>query len=161
MTKKQKLGIGLIASVLIIMAVALSWNCSQEDIDKSQPLSPDQNIEALENVDIVDENATIQFIPHDEPPKPVGGYAAIQKQLHYPENALKAGIEGQVLIWSFVDKTGKVTKTRVKEGIDNSNDSGCEEAAIEAIKKVKWEPATRYDKSLGVWILIPVEFALQ
>ncbi len=63
MTKKQKLGTGLIASVLIIMAVALSWNCSQEDIDTSQPLSPDQNIEALENVDIItDENVTLSIV---------------------------------------------------------------------------------------------------
>jgi len=35
MTKKQKLGTGLITSVLIILAVTLSWNCTQEDIDKA------------------------------------------------------------------------------------------------------------------------------
>jgi len=159
MTKKQKLGTGLITSVLIILAVTLSWNCTQEDIDKSQPFSPDQNIEALENVDILDENATIQFIPHDEPPKPVDGYVAIQKQLHYPEIAQKAGIEGKVLIWAFVDKTGKITKAKIKKGI-GSGDSSCEKAALAAISNTEWEPATAKDEPLGVWVMVPIEFKL-
>ncbi len=159
MSKNQKWTIDLTVSVLILMAVVLSWNCSQEDIEKSQPLTSVQNTKAMDQQTTTDDIDKPQFIPLDVSPLPIGGYKAIQKNLIYPEIAKKAGIEGQVLIWAFVDKNGKVTKTKVKVSIGNG-DSGCEEAAIKAIKSVKWKPAMKDNSTIDVWILIPVEFKL-
>jgi len=105
-----------------------------------------------------DEGPRVPFIPYDEPPEPIGGYAAIQKNIIYPEIAQEAGIEGTVVIHAFVDKTGKVTKTMVLKGIPNT---GLDEAAIAAIKKTRFRPAKQRERPVGVWISIPVNFRLK
>lgn len=104
-----------------------------------------------------DETATI-FVPYDEPPTPIGGFAAIQRNLKYPEIARKAGVEGKVLVHVRVDKKGNVISTKILQSLGNN---GCDEAAVEAIKKVKWKPAYQRDKPVTVWIAIPVVFKLK
>jgi len=104
-----------------------------------------------------DESATI-FVPYDEPPQPIGGFAAIQRNLKYPEIARKAGVEGRVLVHVRVDKKGNVIETKILQSLGNN---GCDEAAVDAIKKVKWKPAYQRDKPVTVWIAIPVQFKLK
>lgn len=104
-----------------------------------------------------DETATI-FVPYDEPPTPIGGFAAIQRNLKYPEIARKAGVEGKVLVHVRVNKKGNVISTKILQSLGNN---GCDEAAVEAIKKVKWKPAYQRDKPVTVWIAIPVVFKLK
>ena len=105
-----------------------------------------------------DEEEQIIFVPYDEPPQPIGGFAAIQRNLKYPEIARKAGIEGTVIIYAKVSKQGDVIKTRVVKPLGNS---GCNEAAITAIKAVKWKPAMQRDKPVTVWVSVPVKFQLR
>jgi len=95
------------------------------------------------------------FIPDDEPPKPIGGYAAIQKNIVYPDSARKGGIEGKVVVQAYVDETGKFSDAIVLKGI-----SGLNEAAINVIKKTQFKPAKQNNIPVGVWIAIPVEFRL-
>jgi protein TonB len=105
-----------------------------------------------------DDGDQIQFIPYDEPPQPIGGFAAIQKKLKYPEIARKAGIEGQVIIYAKINTHGVVINTKVVKPLGNS---GCNEAAISAIKQVKWKPAMQRDKPVTVWVSVPVKFKLR
>lgn len=105
-----------------------------------------------------DDDDEIIFVPYDDPPTPIGGFQAIQKKLKYPEIARKAGIEGQVVIYAKIDKKGNVIKTRVVKALGNS---GCNEAAIKAIKSVKWKPAMQRDKPVTVWVSVPVKFRLK
>jgi len=105
-----------------------------------------------------EEEDQIVFIPYDEPPQPIGGFAAIQKELEYPEIARKAGIEGTVIIYAKISTTGEVINTRVVKPLGNS---GCNEAAIKAIKAVKWKPAMQRDKAVMVWVSVPVKFKLR
>jgi len=100
----------------------------------------------------------IIFVPYDEPPEPIGGFAAIQRKLQYPEIARKAGIEGTVIIYARIDKKGNVVKTKVVKPLGNS---GCNEAAIKAIRAVKWKPAKQRDKPVTVWVSVPVKFKLK
>lgn len=100
----------------------------------------------------------VKFIPYDEPPEPVGGYAAIHRNIQYPEIAQEAGIEGTVVIQAFVDHTGRVTDMVVLKGIPNT---GLDEAAMNAIQKTRWRPAKQRDRAVGVWISIPVNFKLK
>ena len=102
-------------------------------------------------------NPEVKFIPYDDPPEPIGGFAAIQNNVMYPEDAQNAGIEGTVVIQGFVNKNGIVGKCNVLRGIP---DSGLDEAAINAIKKTKFTPAKQKDKNVGVWVSIPVVFKL-
>lgn len=92
----------------------------------------------------------------DEMPEPIGGIAAIQRNIKYPEIARRAGIEGKVYILAYIDENGNVTKTTVLKGIGG----GCDEAAINAIKKVKFIPGRQGGKPVKVQVSIPVIFKL-
>ena len=98
------------------------------------------------------------FVPYDEPPAPIGGFAAIQRALKYPEIARKAGLEGRVIVQVLVSETGKVVKTRVIKSLGHS---GMDEAAVSAIRSVRWKPALQRDKPVKVWVAIPVIFRLR
>ncbi|NOZ62680.1 MAG: energy transducer TonB [Calditrichaeota bacterium] len=100
----------------------------------------------------------IVFVPYDEAPSPIGGFGAIQRNLEYPEIARKAGIEGTVIVYAQIDRTGKVIRTKVVKPLGNS---GCNEAAVKAIKAVKWKPAKQRDKAVTVWVSVPVKFKLK
>jgi len=104
-----------------------------------------------------DEAATF-FVAYDEPPQPIGGFGAIQSKLVYPEIARKAGIEGQVTVYAHIDEKGNVKDTKILVPLGNS---GCNEAAVAAIKAVKWKPAKQRDKPVAVWVSIPVKFKLK
>jgi protein TonB len=100
----------------------------------------------------------IRFIPYDEPPEPIGGFAAIQRNVVYPEIAQEAGIEGTVVVQAFVNEFGVVTECVVLKGVPNT---GLDEAAIAAIKKTRFKPAKQRDRNVGVYISIPVIFRLR
>ncbi|MAG20758.1 MAG: energy transducer TonB [Candidatus Marinimicrobia bacterium] len=134
---------------------------------ENEDLADDVTIEETELDDFVEwespppppeEGPRVRFIPYDDPPVPVGGYGAIQRNIIYPEIAQEAGIEGTVVIQAFVSKKGKVTDTLVLKGIPNT---GLDEAAMEAIKKTGFKPAKQRDRAVGVWISIPVNFRLK
>ncbi|MBN2414066.1 TonB family protein [candidate division KSB1 bacterium] len=99
-----------------------------------------------------------KFTAYDEAPKPVDGFAAVQKNLVYPEIARKAGIEGRVVVNIHIDENGNVTETEIMQSL---GDNGCDESAINALKSVKWEPAKQDGKPVSVWIGIPVVFKLK
>ena len=105
-----------------------------------------------------EDDEAIVFLPYDEPPEPIGGFAAIQRMLEYPEIARKAGVEGRVLVYAQVDEQGVVQRTRV---IQSLGPNGCDEAAEAAIKAVKWKPAKQRDRAVKVWIAVPVDFKLR
>ena len=134
---------------------------------ENEDLADDVTIEETELEDFVewdapppppDEGPRVRFIPYDDPPIPIGGYCAIQRNIIYPEIAQEAGIEGTVVIQAFVDKKGKVTDTVVLKGIPNT---GLNEAAMTAIEKTRFKPAKQRDRAVGVWISIPVNFRLK
>ncbi len=100
----------------------------------------------------------VKFIAYDDPPVPVGGYGAIQRNIIYPEIAQEAGIEGKVIIQAFIDNKGRVQGMSVLQGIPNT---GLNEAAMAAIKKTRFKPAQQRDRPVGVYISIPVNFKLK
>ncbi|MCF6238452.1 MAG: energy transducer TonB [Candidatus Marinimicrobia bacterium] len=117
----------------------------------------------LEDFKILDEpppppESNVIFIAYDEPPEPLGGYAAIQKAVIYPEIAREAGIEGTVIVQATIGKDGRVKETIVLKGIPKT---GLNEAAMDAIKLIKWKPAYQRDKPVTVRISVPVVFRLK
>ncbi|MCA9741304.1 MAG: energy transducer TonB [Deferribacteres bacterium] len=104
-----------------------------------------------------DESSNI-FVAYDEAPEPIGGFGAIQRNLEYPEIARKAGIEGRVIVNVLVDVDGSVVETKILKSLGHS---GCDEAAVKAIRTVKWKPAKQRDRPVKVWVGIPVIFKLK
>lgn len=99
----------------------------------------------------------VKFIPYDKEPEPLGGYAAMQRYVVYPDIAMEAGIEGTVIVQTYIDENGNVGETIILKGIPNT---GLNEAAVSAIKRTKWKPALQRDKKVGVWISIPIIFEI-
>ena len=98
----------------------------------------------------------INFVVYDKPPTPVGGFKAVQENLVYPEEERKAGTEGKVFIAIQIDKSGQLIRTEIEKSLNDA----CDQAAIDALKAVKWQPAMQRDKPVTVWIMVPIEFAL-
>ena len=105
-----------------------------------------------------EEDGVVPFVPYVEAPEPIGGFVAIHRNLVYPEIARKAGIEGTVFIYANISIYGTVVDTKIIKPLGNS---GCNEAAIKAIKSVKWKPAKQRDKAVEVWYSVPVKFRLR
>ena len=98
-----------------------------------------------------------KFIPYTDIPVPKGGWGRIQRYLVYPKEAKEAGIEGTVYIHAFVSEDGVVTDTEILR----SNTPELDQAAMDAVRKVKFKPAKRGGKPAGAWISVPVNFRLK
>jgi len=105
------------------------------------------------------DDAGYTFIPYDEPPAPIGGYAAILKNLKYPEIARKSGMEAYVVVGVLISADGRALKTQIMQGA--SVDLGFEEAAANAVMMTKWKPAKQRDQAIKVWVTVPVRFKLR
>ncbi len=90
-------------------------------------------------------------------PEPIGGLKAIQQNVKYPEIAKRAGIQGRVYVKAYVDSTGNVARTMLLRGIG----AGCDEAALDAVKKVKFIPGMQNGKAVNVEVTVPILFKLQ
>lgn len=107
------------------------------------------------SVEIQSGETRVLYPHYDHPPMPVGGYEAFRRQLHYPEIANAAGIQGLVIVQAFVNKNGAVTLVVIQKGIPHT---GLNEAAMEAIKNTLFTPAMLNGEAVGTWIAIPVNF---
>ena len=104
----------------------------------------------------IDESIPV-FVPFDEPPTPIGGIAAIQQNLVYPEVARLAGVQGTVLLHLQIDEKGIVKNVRV---INSLGIKDMDQAAINAVRAVQWKPARQRDLPIMVWYSVPIRFAL-
>ena len=120
-----------------------------------------------------------KFVKYDIAPQPVGGFKALQKNLIYPEEARKHGVNGTIFLQVHIDAKGEVKETKFMEvkviPPEKADDTGKAEpqsvppavieamknATIEAVKKTKWQPAMQRDKPVDVWVSVPFEFKLK
>jgi TonB family protein len=89
-------------------------------------------------------------------PEIIGGIQALTKNIVYPESAKEKGIEGKVLIKVYIDEQGNVFDTEIIKSLEKS----CDEAAINAVKKLKFTPAKVNGKNVKVVVIIPISFKL-
>jgi TonB family protein len=130
--------------VMLVLALAIALSCQKSDGEKTMTATAE-----------LDKEAT--FVPYDTPPTPVGGFAAIQTKLDYPESARTQGIEGKVIVHVNIDEDGTVAAAKIIESLNPS----CDEAAISALKSVAWTPAQQDGKPVAVWVAVPVVFKLK
>jgi TonB family protein len=76
---------------------------------------------------------------------------------HYPEEARHARVQGVVILQTIIDTVGNVKDVRVLKGLP----SGLTEAAVEAVTKWRFEPATLEGKPVAVYYLVTVSFSVQ
>lgn len=97
------------------------------------------------------------FIVVERMPEPRGGMQAIYNRVRYPEIARKAGIEGRVVVQFVVDEQGNVVNPTVIRGIGG----GCDEAAIDAVRGVRFTPGMQGGRPVKVQFQLPIVFRLQ
>lgn len=98
----------------------------------------------------------VYFEVVEDPPTIIGGLDAVRKHLVYPDLAIRAGVEGTVIVLAYVNRDGVVTGTDVVRGIGG----GCDEAAMDAVRKVKFNPGMQRGKPVNVKVSVPVKFRL-
>jgi len=109
-------------------------------------------------VDVKQEEAVPQmddFVSYEQEPDVDMG--ELQKNVVYPDVAIKAGIEGKVMISVLIDKSGRVIKTVIR----STSSSLLDKAAIDAVKKTTFKPGFQNKQPVTSWLLIPVIFKLR
>lgn len=106
-----------------------------------------------------EETDTLVLFP-ERNAEPTGGYnkfyETLAKNLKYPRQAVKIGVEGKVFVQFIVDKQGQPTDLKISKGIG----AGCDEEAIRVLSKIKWEPAKQRGRPVRVRMTMPVIFRL-
>lgn len=107
--------------------------------------------------EIADEIFTIV----EDQPYFVGGQAMfrqfILKNLVYPTQARRFGIEGKVFVQFVVERDGSLTDIKVLKGIG----AGCDREAVRVLaKSPKWHPGKQRGNPVRVRAIIPLNFTL-
>ena len=122
------------------------------DIDTPTPLDlppePDE---------IKEEDGFFQACLFEQMPELIGDLGEIQKKIRYPEVALKAGVEGRVIIQFIVDESGNVSEPAVVRGIG----AGCDEEALRVVRQARFTPGMQRGKAVKVKMSLPITFKLK
>ena len=96
----------------------------------------------------------------NQPTYPGGDEARIEfmiKNIKYPEQAKKNGVQGKVFVTFIVEKDGSLSNVKVMRGIG----AGCDEEAVRVIKLMpKWTPGLEKGKPVKVQFVLPIQFTL-
>lgn len=123
----------------------------EDDIIPEVPI-PEDEPEEIEGIHVVVED-------QPEPANGIQGfYKFISKNLKYPKNAKRLGIEGKVFVQFVVDKDGSLTDIQAMKGIGG----GCDEEAVRVFKKAaKWKPGRQRGRPVKVRMIMPIVFQLK
>jgi protein TonB len=86
---------------------------------------------------------------------PSGGY---QVRPSYPSTARRLGIEGTSLLLIYVAADGRVTEVQVDQTAGHPD---LDRAAMDAVRRWKFEPGRRGSEPVGMWVRLPVQFVLK
>ena len=82
----------------------------------------------------------------------------LSKNIKYPVEAQKAGIQGRVIMQVIIDKNGNVTNPKVTQPVDPLLDT---EAIRVTASMPKWKPGTQRGMPVNVKYTFPIVFSLQ
>ena len=94
-------------------------------------------------------------------PTPIGGMSAfyqhVAKQMKYPRQARKMGVEGRVYVQFVIDKQGNLTDVMAVKGIG----AGCDEEAGRVIQNAPaWHAGKQRGNPVKVRMILPITFQL-
>ena len=87
--------------------------------------------------------------------RPRGGYQVIPS---YPPSARREGIEGTTLLRVLVLADGHVGEVTVKKSAGHQD---LDQAATDAVRQWRFDPARKGADAVAMWVLLPVEFHLK
>jgi protein TonB len=84
-----------------------------------------------------------------------GGY---QVRPTYPASARRVGAQGTSLLRVHVLADGRIGEVLVQESAGHPD---LDQAAVDAVKRWRFEPARRGQEPVATWVLLPVQFRLR
>lgn len=87
--------------------------------------------------------------------RPQGGY---QVRPSYPAAPRRLGIQGTTMLRVHVLADGRIGDVRVQESAGHPE---LDDAAVDAVRRWRFEPARRGAEAIAMWVLLPVEFKLR
>lgn len=138
-------------------------------------LSDNGQKEEYKPVPKIDETVVVGYVPKQVPaeedpvfevvenmPEFPGGMGGLMqylsKNIKYPVEAQKAGIQGRVIMQVIIDKNGNVTNPKVTQPVDPLLDT---EAIRVTASMPKWKPGTQRGMPVNVKYTFPIVFRLQ
>ncbi|MGK7391207.1 MAG: energy transducer TonB [Candidatus Cyclobacteriaceae bacterium M2_1C_046] len=109
-----------------------------------------------------DEKTDETVVWAEKMPEPTGGYEAfykyISKNINYPPQAKRLGVEGTVYVQFVVDEKGEITAIEIARGIG----AGCDKEVIRLMENApKWNPGKQRAVPVKVRMIMPIKFQLQ
>jgi protein TonB len=87
--------------------------------------------------------------------RPQGGY---QVRPSYPAVARRLGVQGTTLLRVHVLADGRIGEVLVERSAGHHS---LDEAAADAVRRWRFDPARRGTEAVAMWVLLPVEFRLR
>lgn len=130
------------------------------DIEANEETKVEPTVK-VQQAPIEEEKADQIFTIVEDQPTPKGGMSAfyeyVSKNLKYPAQARRMGIEGRVYVQFIVDKDGSLSDVKAIKGIG----AGCDDEAVRIIKQApKWNPGKQRGRPVRVRMVLPVVFKL-
>ena len=132
------------------------------EIDLDVEITEDTQIEEMVFEEAPEEETSDEiFMVVEDQPTPQGGmsafYAYVGKNMKYPSQARRMGIEGKVFVQFVVDKDGSISQVQAIKGIG----AGCDEEAVRVLKSApKWKPGKQRGRPVRVRMVLPITFKL-
>ncbi|MEH0154619.1 energy transducer TonB [Limibacter armeniacum] len=134
----------------------------QMEIDFMEEFDEEMVVEELPEetaVEEVVEDEIFEIVEENASPK--GGMGTflkwVGKNIRYPSQAKRMGVEGKVYVQFVVDKDGTLTDIKVVRGIG----AGCDEEAVRVLQKApKWTPGRQRGRPVKQRMVLPISFKL-
>lgn len=131
------------------------------EINQNTVVQKQEVVKVVEAPPVKEEEVEEVFTIVEESAEPIGGmdafYKYVQKNLKYPAQARRMGVEGKVFVQFVIDKDGSITDVKVVKGIG----AGCDEEAVRVIESApKWKPGKQRGRPVKQRIVLPISFKL-
>lgn len=97
------------------------------------------------------------FVVVEHMPELIGGLASLQEKVRYPELAVRANIQGRVVVQFIINERGEVENPQVVRGIGG----GCDEEAVRVVKQARFTPGMQRGRPVRVQYSVPVTFVIR
>ncbi len=143
-----------------------------DDKEVVQEIELDFDVEILEETAVEEvifeapameeEKADKIFQIVEDQPVPNGGlqafYEYVSDNLHYPQQAIRMNVSGNVFVQFVVEKDGRITDVKAIKGIG----SGCDEEAVKVLEaSPAWNPGKQRGVPVRVMMVLPIRFVLK
>ncbi len=135
----------------------ISFDIEMTEEMVSEPIPEDVGLDD----EMEEEESEEIFVIVEEQPHPIGGmnsfYSYINKNIKYPSNARRMGIQGRVFVQFVIEKDGSISQVEVIRGIS----SDCDNEAVRVVENAPaWQPGKQRGRPVRVKMVLPISFKL-